>query len=199
MTNCTSTSRRFGKSVAPAVGSLPCPTLPLPAVRDKWPTLNDEEIWRAILGLQIHLELVNARPTIARCGGSVVLLEPLHDAFARSRTKPVPLETALGGAVHPVRLAYLLLGMNPSPARRDAMLPPLKAMVVHLLASGHQCDIHIAAFLTFCALFRYRDDPVMRVALHDLDVHYARTAAQTYGPSMAALISGTGTGSSLDT
>jgi hypothetical protein len=70
MTSRPSTPRRFGKRVAPAVGALPCPTLPLPAVRDTWPTLTDAELWCAILGMQIHLDLVHARQSIARCGGS---------------------------------------------------------------------------------------------------------------------------------
>jgi hypothetical protein len=177
MTSRTSTPRKFGKRVAPAVGQTSCPTLPLPAARKNWPLLHDEELWRAILTLQIHLDFTGARASIARYGGSAALLQPLHDAFARSRSEPVPLEMALGDTVHPIRLAYLLAAMDPSPDRRDVVLPLLMPTVSLLLKSGHVCDVHIASFLAFSAQFRYREDPVMRAALKAMDRHYGESVA----------------------
>lgn len=161
---------------------LPFPTIPLPADRSDWPTLNSTVMARVVYALRLHNCFPDARAVIGVYGGSSELLVPLFRAQTTAATAPVALESALGGTGHPLRLAYVLSGLGPNAAEHPSLLPFALSAIRLLLASSMRRDDHVAAYLADALADAFGE--VAHAAMASPDFDPLRSTATSVRPRM---------------
>lgn len=168
--------------VLPIANPLPFPTIPLPADRGDWPTLNSTVMARVVHAMRLHNCFPDARAVIGFYGGSSELLVPLFRAQTAASTAPVALESALGGTGQPLRLAYVLSGLGRSAAEHPSLLPFALGAIRLLLASGMRRDDLIAAYLAERLADAFGE--VFRAAMASPDFDQLRSTATSGRPKM---------------
>ncbi|MCC7054217.1 MAG: hypothetical protein IT355_13205 [Gemmatimonadaceae bacterium] len=127
--------------------ALSFPTIPLPADRAEWPTLDATVMARVLFALRFHNCIPDARLIIRLYGGSSELLTPLFRAAALANVEPVALDDALGGTGHPLRLAYVLSGLGGTQDVHPSLLAFSLDVIRMLLGTGQRADQHVADYL----------------------------------------------------
>lgn len=160
-----------------------CPTVPLPARRLDWPRFTFHELWRTLTVAELHIADALAAPYIDSYGGREPLLAPLTAAAIRAvEAGPVRIEDAMGGVVHPSRLAYLIAGMTQHDAMHGVLLQVLVPVLTPLLKSPRDNDFVTAWFLSSCVLGAYPHDTAIHEKLcrfKDLRRRVAEVVAET--------------------
>lgn len=140
-----------------------CPTIPLPASHVRWPRFSCSEVMRALQAANIHTTTPVFRPYVDSYGGPTPILKPLRAALARRAN--VPLGEVLGGIVHPLRLAYAVLGMTQHDVMRDVLQPLLVPLLAPLFDSPRDNDFMAGYFLSQCVLEAYPRDLIIHAEL----------------------------------
>lgn len=143
------TRRQLGGAppVASVPDPVPYPMIPLPSDRATWPALDSGVMAQAVFAAKVHNCIPDARVIIGMYGGSSTLLVPLFEAQVMAAKAPVALEIALGGTVHPLRLAYVISGMGSTAPQHAIILPLVRAAIDALIATGRVHDHRIATYL----------------------------------------------------